>query len=138
RDGTSLQLDFNRKAKAESFATTTTTGAADAQISLTAKTIGGDYDGVRIQFVDDPGVTAGSETVVYDDSNPNNKTLTVHIQAGASTADNVIAAINNDPLTGPLFTAARATGSNGNGIVTTSDTGVTTSGAAQAVHQEKT
>lgn len=138
RDGTSLQLDFHRQAKAASFTTTTTTGAADSQISLTAKTAGGEYDGVRITFVDDPGVTAGSETVVYDDSNPANKTLTVHIQAGATTADNVITAINSDPLAGPLFTAARATGSNGSGQIATSDTGVTGGGAAQTVRQEKT
>lgn len=138
RDGTSLQLDFHRKANDAGFAQTTTTGAADAQITLTAKTAGGEYDGVRIVFVDDPGVTAGSETVLYDDSDPDNKTLTVQIDAGASTADQVISAINNDPLAGPMFTAARATGSNGTGLVTTSDTGVTLGGAAQTIRQEKT
>ncbi|HPZ83585.1 MAG TPA: flagellin, partial [Thermogutta sp.] len=49
------------------------------------------------------------------------KTLTVGIESGVSTADQVIAAINNDAVVSKLFTAARATGSNGSGAVTTSD-----------------
>src|SRR5207253_2676861 len=42
------------------------------------------------------GGTAGSEAVTYDDSNPTNKTLTVQIQAGVSTANQVAAAITTD------------------------------------------
>lgn len=138
RDGTSLALDFRRKLRPENFATATTTGDPDAQITLTAKTKGADLDGVRLQFVDDPGVTAGSETVVYDDSDPGNKTLTVHIDAGATTADQVIAAITGDATVGALFTAARATGSNGTGLVTVNDTAVTSGGAALEARNEQT
>lgn len=138
RDGTSLALDFGRKTRAEDFAKATTTGAADAQITLTAKTKGADLDGVRIQYVNDGGITKGNETVVYDDSDPANKTLTVHIAAGASTADDVIAAINNDATASAAFAAARATGSNGTGVVTSSDTAVTTGGAALAGRTEST
>ncbi|HTN77053.1 MAG TPA: flagellar filament capping protein FliD [Pirellulaceae bacterium] len=138
RDGTSLQLNFKRKASSEDFATATTTGDADAQITLTAKAKGAAADKIRINFVDDAGVTAGSETVVYDDSDPDNKTLTVHIDAGNSTADNVISALTADPDTSALFTVARATGSNGSGIVTASDTAVTSGGTAVAAKTERT
>lgn len=138
RDGTSLDIDFNRKAKAEDFATTTTNGSVDAQITLTAKTKGESLDGVRIQFVADPGVTQGNETVVYDESDPDNKTLTVHVAAGASTANNVLQAINNHATASAKFAAANATGSDGTAVVSTVDTGVTSGGAAQTAKTEKT
>lgn len=138
RDGTSLSIDFHRQARAESFATATTTGDPDAQIQLTAKTKGASLDGVRIQFVDDPGVTKGNETVVYDESDPDNKTLTVHIEAGATTADDVIAAINGDANSSAKFIADEATGSDGTALVTVNDTGVTANGAALAVRKEQT
>jgi flagellar capping protein FliD len=138
RDGTSIDLNFNRLGQTADFAKATTTGAADAQITFTGKTTGADLDNVRIQFIDDAGVTAGSETVVYDDSNPANKTLTFHIDAGATTADNVIAALTNDPTASAVFGAARATGSNGSGLVTTNDTAVTTGGAQIAGKKERT
>jgi flagellar hook-associated protein 2 len=136
RDGTSLDIDLHRKATNEDFAKATTTGVPDAQITLTAKTKGASLDGVRILYVNDGAVTQGNETVAYDDSNPSNKTLTVHIAAGATTANDVIAAINN--TTSAKFTAAKATGSNGTGIVTSSDTAVTSGGAALTIRNEKT
>ncbi|MBI1248301.1 flagellar filament capping protein FliD [bacterium] len=109
-------------------AATTTSVDPNAAIQLTANSTGGAYDGVTIQFVDDAGVTAGAETVVYDDSDPNNKTLTVHIDAGNTTGQNVIDAINNDLTTGPLFTASNGSGSDGSGLVDVTDTGVTSGG----------
>lgn len=116
-----------------SFATATTTAAdSNAAITLTANTLGGDYDDVTIVFVDDPGVTAGAETVVYDDSDPQNKTLTVNIDAGFSTGTNVIDAINGDPIAGPLFAASNGSGSDGSGLVDVTDTGVTAGGVQQS------
>jgi flagellin-like hook-associated protein FlgL len=49
------------------------------------------------------------------------KTLTVGIQSGVSTANQVIAAINNDAVASQLFTASLATGSDGSGAVAVSD-----------------
>lgn len=64
---------------------------------------GADLNGITIQFVDDPGVTKGNETVVYDDSNPGARTLTIHVDAGQSNANDVIAAIENDATASALF-----------------------------------
>ncbi len=62
-------------------------------IVLTARENGADLNDVRVIFQPTAGVTAGSEVVTYDDSDPLNKTLTVEIQAGVSTANQVAAAI---------------------------------------------
>ena len=74
-------------------------------------------------------MTKGQETVVYDDTDPQNKTLTVHIAAGQTTANDVIAAINNNAVAGPLFTASAATGGTGQGLVAVGDQAVTAGGA---------
>ncbi|RCS47725.1 hypothetical protein DTL42_14510 [Bremerella cremea] len=114
-------------------ATATTTAVdSNAAITLTANATGGTYDDVTILFVDDAGVTAGSETVVYDDSDPQNKTLTVHIDAGNSTGTNVIDAINNDPTASAIFTASNGSGSDGSGLVDVTDTAVTSGGIQQS------
>ncbi|WDI39811.1 flagellar filament capping protein FliD [Bremerella sp. P1] len=107
---------------------TTTSVDPNAAITLTAAGTGGTYDDVTIVFVDDAGVTAGAETVTYDDSDPNNKTLTVRIDAGNSTGTNVIDAINGDPTASALFTASNGSGSDGSGLVDLTDTAVTTGG----------
>ncbi len=111
---------------------TTTSVDPNAAITLTAAGTGGSYDDVTIIFVDDAGVTAGSETVTYDDSDPDNKTLTVRIDAGNSTGANVIDAINTDPTASALFTASNGSGSDGSGLVDVSDTAVTSGGVLQS------
>ncbi|HEX5470629.1 MAG TPA: hypothetical protein VFW73_02025, partial [Lacipirellulaceae bacterium] len=60
-------------------------------IMLTAAKNGAEFNGVTVIF--QGGGTAGNETVTYDDSDPSNKTLTVKLQAGVSTAAQVAAAI---------------------------------------------
>jgi flagellin-like hook-associated protein FlgL len=69
--------------------------------------------------------TAGNETVVWDAAT---KTLTVGIQSGVSTANQVIAAINNDAVASQLFNASLATGSDGTAAVTDSDFAVLSGG----------
>ncbi|PQO30701.1 hypothetical protein C5Y96_14670 [Blastopirellula marina] len=113
-------------------AATTTSVDPNAAIALTATGTGGAFDDVTIIFVDDAGVTAGAETVTYDDSDPNNKTLTIRIDAGNSTGTNVIDAINNDPTASALFTASDGSGSDGSGLVDVTDTAVTSGGALQS------
>ena len=120
RDGGSpLFIDFNRTAidATNSFITTSAGSGVDAQVVVAAVTPGAAFDDVTIQYVNDAGVTAGAETVVYDDSDPQNKTLTVHISAGESTAANVVDAINNDGTVGPLFSASLPDGGDGSGTV---------------------
>ena len=88
---------------------------------------GENYDGYRIQFVDDAEVLAGSETV---EVNSTSKQLTIHIDAGNTRAYQVIEAVNNDNTAKQFFSAAAVVGGNGSGIVTTNDTGVSSGGGA--------
>jgi flagellar hook-associated protein 3 FlgL len=60
-------------------------------IVLTATDNGAAFNDVNVIFTS--GGTAGSEVATYDASDPNNKTLTVQVQAGVSTAKQVAAAI---------------------------------------------
>ncbi len=102
---------------AQAAGTTFAVNGANAQITLTAIEAGAAYNDVQLIFEADPGVTAGSETVAYD---ANAKTLTVYIEEGATTADHVIDAINNDSVTSALFVADDADG-DGTGFVTVDD-----------------
>jgi flagellar hook-associated protein 3 FlgL len=110
-------------------------GAANNDIVLTAVNNGVEFNDVRIIFVDDITVSAGSETVTYDDSNPLNKTLTVRIQAGYSTAAQVAVAITAEGT----FTAnvdyhdATAIAQAGTNPVDVGDFGLITSGGSGEV-----
>jgi flagellar hook-associated protein 3 len=75
-----------------------TTGS-DADFIVSASTVGPtasdgtSLNGVTVSMVNDPSVTAGNETAVYTPGWPGS--LVVHIQAGATTAAQVVTAINN-------------------------------------------
>ncbi len=101
---------------AQASGTTYAVNGRNAQVKLTAVQPGADYNGVRLVFEDT--ATAGSETVTWDAAT---KTLTVGIQSGVSTANQVITAINNDSTASALFTAAVGTGGTGAAAVTISD-----------------
>lgn len=132
-DGLVDVTDTALTASGTGLATVATTATnANASIRLTANQPGADLDDVTILFVADAGVTAGNETVTYDDSDPGNKTLTIRIEEGVSTAAQVIDAINADATVGPLFSAENATGSDGSGFVDVADTGVTSGGVQAA------
>jgi flagellin-like hook-associated protein FlgL len=60
-------------------------------ITLIAAENGADFNGVTVEFV--AGVVAGSESASYDS---NTKTLTVQIEDGVSTAEQVATAITNE------------------------------------------
>jgi len=107
--GTNLQ-------DAQASGTTYAVNGRNAQISLTAVEPGASYNGVQLVFEDT--ATAGSETVTWDAAT---KTLTVGIQSGVSTANQVITAINNDSVAKALFTAAVGGGGTGAAAVTISD-----------------
>ncbi|HKD36284.1 MAG TPA: flagellar cap protein FliD N-terminal domain-containing protein, partial [Pirellulales bacterium] len=130
-DGTGLVTisDVAITAGPQSTATTPGTLGTNSKISFTAKSGGPSFDGVQISFVNNPSITAGHETVQYDTSDPQHPKLVFQIAQGATTANDVVAALNNDPTASQLFTAAAATGGNGTGIVSSSDTATTSGGA---------
>ncbi len=108
---------------AQASGTTFAVNGKNAQIKLTAIQAGAEYNDVRLVFEADPTVTQGNETVYYD---AQAKILTVHIDAGATTADDVIAAINNDAVTSKLFVADEV--GDGTGVVTVADYAVLSGG----------
>lgn len=133
RDGSTLQVDFGDFSRDAGRATTTTTAANgdNAAITLTAKSNGASLDGVTLLFTSSGNVSQGSETVTYD---ADQKTITVDIASGASTANDVVAALTaSSDVTDDFSVAA---GGDGTGIVTTDDSG-TTAGGAEIVAPEK-
>ncbi len=103
-------------------------------IVLSAAQNGAAFNDVRVVFANDG--TAGSETATYDATNPANKTLTVHIQSGFSTATGVAAAINTEGT----FQASvdyhdrTSTAAQGTGPVIANDFGqITAGGTGQAL-----
>ncbi|GAB6164200.1 hypothetical protein JCM19992_02000 [Thermostilla marina] len=101
---------------AQASGTTFAVNGINARVKLTAIEPGTDYDGVQLVFEDT--VTAGNETVDWDAAT---KTLTIGIEDGVTTADQVIAAINADSVASALFLAERGAGGDGSGAVTISD-----------------
>ena len=90
---------------------------------------------ITIQFVDDAGVTKGGETVDYDDSTPSAPVLTIHIDAGNTNANDVIAAIENDLTAAALFNVrldgqdTTASSSAGTGTIDVTASGTTAGGS---------
>ena len=70
---------------------------------IEAKQAGESFNDIAIHFVDSGTVTKGAERVVFDNNNPNNKTLTFDIDADSSTANNVIDALRSDSSVNALF-----------------------------------
>jgi len=143
RDGSTLEIDLDRPALPEGNATATTAAAngADAQVVFTAAETGGDFDDVTIVFQANPGVSKGAETVVYDDTDPQNKTLTFQISntpGDESTAADIVAALAGDPTASQVFTAAIDPAGDGTGVIDPTDTAVTAGGAAVAASNETT
>lgn len=103
-------------------------GGSNNDITFEAVHRGAAYNGVAVSFVDNPTVTAGNETVLYDSLSG---TLTFQIDAGATTANHIINALNTDPVAGLVFRGslnASDTATSvppGNGVVTPSATAVT-------------
>ncbi len=108
---------------ADAFASGTTFAAngLDAQLLVTAKTAGEAYDNVNVVFVDT--AAAGGETFVYA---PPTRTLTIGIEDGVSTANQVIAALAAYATIDAMFSIA-AVGA-GTNAVTINDTTTLTGG----------
>lgn len=128
-----LEFQGNGTTNTDANATTTTNAVngVNAQVAITATTPGAAYNGVKVVFQNDGTVTAGNETGVYD---ANSKTLTINIQAGATTSQNIEDLITNDTVLNKLFTAT-ASGT-GLGKIDISDTGTLAGGVVTSGTQQ--
>ena len=101
-----------------------------------AKSNGAAANGYTVQFVDHHDVSPGGETVAV---NAGAQTITVDINSGHSTANNVINALNNNPAFAGQFTASLDTaepgGDNGNGPVDLTATATTAGGSGTQLDQ---
>ncbi len=64
--------------------------AENANVLFTARSNGTQYNGYTITYVDDPGVTAGNETI-----EPIANGIRIHIDEGGTTAADVVKAVHN-------------------------------------------
>ncbi len=132
--GPPLQIAFGDFSRPESLATGTTSAAqgANAQVTVTAKQKGAAYDGVRVRFVDNASVSQGSETVAYD---ADKKTLTFQIDEGATTANDIVAALSASSL---AATFSASVPGDGTGLVAVNDSATLGGGAAIAAPADPT
>jgi flagellar hook-associated protein 3 len=103
-------------------------------IALTASKNGTPLNDVRVVFANDG--TAGAETADYDASDPNNKTLTVHIQSGFSSAAQVATAINAEgtfQATADYHDQTSASQAGSGGVGATDFGQITAGGSGQAL-----
>lgn len=128
RDGATLDLDFGDFSREATNATGTTgSEIAHAGLKFTATEVGAVGDGVRVRFVDDPSIEAGNETVQQLDT-PSGPELVFSINAGATTAADIVAALEaNDDLSDAYSAIAAGDGS---GAVSVDDVATLSGGAA--------
>jgi flagellar hook-associated protein 3 FlgL len=103
--------------------------AADSSFLVQAKANGTAGNGYAVQFIDDGTVTAGNETV---NVNSANQTITVDIDSGSTTANDVINALNGNAQFAASFTASlnpSQPGETGLGVVDPSATATTAAGS---------
>ena len=139
RDGTSVEIDLSKPGETIGTATATLNedGDANTQVLFTAATPGAELDGVTIQLVNDDGVTAGRERVVFDAADPSDKRLIFRIDEGKTTAADLVAALNRDANASALFRATLAAGSSG-AVPLASNQSAVTKGGVTPVAEERT
>jgi flagellin-like hook-associated protein FlgL len=108
--------------------TTINRGGVNAQMTVTAKNAGSQYNNAQVVFVNDQQ-SAGNEYVSYD---TNTNQLQVHIDSGVSTLNDVLNNFTaaNNPTVAALFSLS-AVGT-GAGTLYASDTGTLTGGVVNA------
>jgi flagellar hook-associated protein 3 FlgL len=106
---------------------------ANDDILLRANANGDELNNVRIIYMGDASV--GAETVTYDDSNPLDKTLTVHIQPNFSTLQQVTAAITAHGLFTAVLEPHKGVSASlsGSETVVAGDLGQLTSGGVDGI-----
>ncbi len=76
----------------------------NSRLVLQAQTAGSQFNGATIAIQGDPGVIAGQETVTYD---PTTLAIVVHVDAGQTTTQQVVTALNHANAAGTIpFTAS--------------------------------
>jgi flagellar hook-associated protein 2 len=123
-DGTSTTVDFNKIPTVGTFPQGTTNAAngKNAAVQFTAVSAGSAYAGVSVVFQDSNTVTEGNETTSYDSTN---KILTFNIDAGHTTANDIVAALQKNSTVSGLFTASTVSGGTGTGLISDADTAIT-------------
>lgn len=118
--GQSLGIDTSTDPRVEGFSSfTVQNDDANGSFTIRALLKGEDYDGYTINIVDNANVTAGTnEYAVLDKES---KTLTINIDNGNSTANHILAAINNDAYINQFFEAENFGSSTGADTVTVAD-----------------
>ncbi|HTN74364.1 MAG TPA: flagellin, partial [Pirellulaceae bacterium] len=114
-------MDVQLQTKAyENASITIDQAGVDNKLKITANLAGEDFNGVTVDIVNNGALTGGGdETAVYDHSS---KKLTITVNTAASTAEDIINAVNNagtadNAATSALFTAAIDEVGGGNGAV---------------------
>ncbi len=124
RDGSYLLVDLNPVDSSSLHASAKSANSdVNAQVVFTSSVAGSERANVDVVFVNDDGINGGEETAAYDS---NTKQLTITIREGETTANQVVAALNNEPTARAFFRASLADGSDGTGLALEAD-GVTTS-----------
>ncbi len=113
-----------------------TSSGPNSGVAIEANSNGAAANGYTIQFVDHNDVSAGGETVQVDNTA---KTVTVDIDTGHSSANNIVHALNSNAAFSSLFTAGLDTsapgGNLGNGAVDLTATAVTAGGSGTNLDQ---
>jgi flagellin-like hook-associated protein FlgL len=114
--------------KSDGFATgvTVARGGTNAEMTITAKTAGAAYDGVKVVFHNDTTLTGGGDEYVRYDSST--KELGIYIKSGTSTANDVLNRFTSstNPTDYALFSISRV--GDGTGVLYSTDTGTLNGG----------
>lgn len=108
---------------------------AENDLEFAARSNGSAFNNVTIQFVDNAAITAGNETVAYDDSNPANPKIIFQIDAGATTANDIVNALNNNASLSATFSVQLlgsdtvGSSNDGTGLIAVTSTATTTGGS---------
>lgn len=128
RDGSEFTVDFADFSREEAQATGATQNVdANAGLTFSAVESGAVGDGVKIRFVDDPTIIQGQETVEKLETDTGTE-LVFRIQAGATTATDIVEALAANEELAEEFTAVAS--GDGSGTVATADVATLTGGAA--------
>ncbi len=132
-EGEDVEFATNGLELQDAFAsgTVAATNGVNARFSVTALQAGSDFDGVTVEFEENPALTGGGdETATYD---AGSKTLRINVKLGVSTAADVIAAINDTGgTTSDLFEAELVFGGDGTGTIALQDTGTLSGGVVES------
>ena len=114
-----------------------TVNSAGSENDLVFKALanGAAFNNVSVEFVDNAGVTAGTETVSYDQTDPSNPRIVFQISAGATTANHIINAFQADPTLSAMFSVGLVendtidVANDGTGLIDVTASGTTSGGS---------